>query len=194
MENEGFPIFHYFPVMFGIDCVNMFLPPRQVQKLRAETASLRSLKNTVTLLNRHVLPHLVLKCAEWCTKRTKSGARKRNDVFNSKDPQYPKERNSFFVLSIMYCGAAHMFTNNFTSRMIHGIWFGSRILMVPTISPLLRLHFHTCHVFVDALAGGKTIGNKAVIGGSWFAITIIDMEHIPIIYYDGPGDRIWKNN
>ena len=38
--------------------------------------------------------------------------------------------------------------------------------MVPTISPLLRLHFHTCHVFVDALVGGKTIGNKAVIGGS----------------------------
>ena len=64
MENEGFPIFQYFPLLFGIDCVNIFLSPRQVQKLRAETASLRSLKNTVTLLNRHVLPNLMLKCAE----------------------------------------------------------------------------------------------------------------------------------
>ena len=79
----------------------------------------------------------------------------------SKAPQYPKERNSFFVLSHLGWSMAFGLFQGF-------LWYRRFLLCCGSIFT---------HVFV----GGKTIGNKAVIGGSWFAITIIDMEHITII-------------
>ena len=143
------------------------LSPRQVKTLHQDRWRIRINESTVTLLNRHVLPNLVLKCAEWCTF-SPNGCTKKTWCFQKPLSTQKKETVCFCAVHHVLPGRSHVLQTISHGWSIAGLFQG--FLCYRGFLLCCGSIFTRC--FVDVLVGGKTIGNKAVIAESEFAITI----------------------